>query len=234
MPISDVAPYDEGHFDRVYKLLIQPAAKRAGFKVSRADKSDATNFIVIDIIEQIMRADMVICDLSSGNTNVLYELGIRHALPLPVTLIKDSKTRRGFDTQGIRDEPYDESLRADLIKDAIERIAKVLKNTYANRENGINSPIQLVERALVLKTIGEGVTRFKDLEPWLKPNRIIPDKNDILIEEGSRIRHPRMGEGTVRSIDQEYVVVVSNKDHKQHVFRIDGPEIREAECIFDS
>ena len=58
-------------------------------------------------------------------------------------------------------------------------------------------------------------------------------KAGIRIEEGSRIRHSRFGEGKVRIIDQEHVVIVSNEDHKQHVFRIEGPEIKEAECVFD-
>lgn len=162
MPISNIESYDLGHFDRVYELLIQPAAKRAGFKAIRADKNETTNFIVTDIIEQILRADMVICDLSSNNPNVLYELGIRHTVQLPVTLIRDSRTQRVFDIQGIRDVKYNESLRGDEIRNAIGIIAKVLKNTYANRRTEINSPIQLVEKDHVLKTMREDLAALKD------------------------------------------------------------------------
>jgi hypothetical protein len=70
-----------------------------------------TNFIITDILKQIINSDMCICDLSSRNPNVLYELGLRHSFRLPVTLIRDSKTNRIFDIQGLRDIEYDDNLR---------------------------------------------------------------------------------------------------------------------------
>jgi len=144
MPISDVEGYETGHFGRVYEHIIKPACKKAGLRPVRADEVQVTNYIVIDILKKILDADMVICDLSSKNPNVLYELGIRQAFNLPVTLIKDLRTSRVFDIQGLRYIEYDESLRIDKIENAVETIANTLKNTSALDESDVNSLVQLL------------------------------------------------------------------------------------------
>lgn len=85
MPISDSEDYTSGHFGRVYEHIIKPACELAGFKPIRADDIMTTNYIALDIIKNIIESEMAICDLSSRNPNVLYELGIRQAFNLPVT-----------------------------------------------------------------------------------------------------------------------------------------------------
>ena len=80
MPISDHDKYSPGHFGRVYEYIIKPACLVAGFEPLRADDVKTTNYIALDIIKQIISCDMAICDLSSQNPNVLYEVGIRQAL----------------------------------------------------------------------------------------------------------------------------------------------------------
>jgi hypothetical protein len=116
MPISDLDGYAPGHFGRVYEHIIKPACDLAELDPVRADDIMTTNYIALDIIKHIINSEMAICDLSGRNPNVLYELGIRQAFNLPVTLIKDQKTNRIFDIQGFRDVEYDESLRIDNVK----------------------------------------------------------------------------------------------------------------------
>lgn len=79
MPISDVDGYDSGHFTRVYEHLIKPACEQAGFKPERADETPRTDVIMAGILKKIIACDIAICDLSSRNANVFYELGLRHA-----------------------------------------------------------------------------------------------------------------------------------------------------------
>jgi len=154
MPISDSEGYDSGHFKRVYDHVIKPACLSAGFEPVRADNINKTNHIIIDILKHIVEADMAICDLSSRNPNVLYELGIRQAFNLPVTLINDNLTPRIFDIQTLRAVPYDSSLRVDRIEQAIPEITNALLNTYNDKIENINSIVQLlgIEAAQVTKT----------------------------------------------------------------------------------
>ncbi|MBP2243870.1 hypothetical protein [Paenibacillus xylanexedens] len=145
MPISNADGYDLGHFDRVYEYIIKPACKAVGFEPSRADDTKHTNTIILDILNQIVQADMVICDLSSKNPNVMYELGIRQAFNLPVVLIKDDITNRIFDTASLRDIEYDHNLRIDTVKAAVDGISESLKETYRRRESDTHSLISLLK-----------------------------------------------------------------------------------------
>lgn len=144
MPISDNPNYPKGHFTRVYQHIIKPACILAGFEPIRADDVLNTNHIALDILKKIIDSDMSVCDLSNQNPNVLYELGIRQAFNKPVALIKDSKTNRVFDIQGFRDLEYDENLRIDNVQEIIENLAEIIKITYNERENQINSLVKLL------------------------------------------------------------------------------------------
>lgn len=144
MPISDQDLYSDGHFKRVYEFIIKPACIKAGFSPVRADDILNTNFIAIDVIKRIINSEMAICDLSTKNPNVFYELGIRQSFNLPVTLIKDSLTERVFDIQGFRDIEYDASLRIDNVEDTVAKIAETLKNTYNTANHEINSLVSLL------------------------------------------------------------------------------------------
>ncbi len=144
MPISDVPPYETGHFKRVYDYLFKPACTEAGFEPFRADDEMKTNHIIIDILKRVIESDMVLCDISSRNPNVFYELGIRQAFNLPVTIVRDNKTPRVFDIQGLRDIEYDINLRVDTISPKKDEIKETLKNTYNKSETDVNSIIQLL------------------------------------------------------------------------------------------
>jgi hypothetical protein len=147
MPFSDVETYEKGHFDRVYKEIIEKACKKAKLRPVLAKEPLKTNHIMLEVIKNLLTANIVICDVSSKNPNVLYELGIRHAFNLPVTIIRDMKTPRVFDLQELRDVEYDESLRADKVREAINGIATNLKNTLNLNDDDINSPIQFLNLA---------------------------------------------------------------------------------------
>ncbi|EKC5524275.1 TPA: hypothetical protein ACPVW6_004666 [Vibrio parahaemolyticus] len=149
MPISDspAEGYVEGHFQTVYDHLIKPAVEKAGFKPIRADEHNETHSIALKIIKDIVDSDMVVCDISNKNPNVLYELGIRHALKKPVSIIKDNKTKDIFDIQGqgIRRIEYDVSLNIGKISPLINELATNIENTYENRGKVGSSLFDMIE-----------------------------------------------------------------------------------------
>jgi hypothetical protein len=144
MPISDSSNYEAGHFGRVYEYLIKPACEKAGVVPIRADEVKNTNFIILDILKRVVTENIVICDLSSRNPNVLYELGIRQAFDLPVVLIKDSCTERIFDIQGLRTMDYDESLRIDSVGKDINNLVNAILETLEKHEHDGSSLIRLL------------------------------------------------------------------------------------------
>lgn len=144
MPFSDMEGYESGHFGRVYEHLIRPACVASGVEPVRGDEVKGTNYIAIDILQRILKSDLVICDLSGKNANVMYELGIRQAFDLPVVLLKDKKTERVFDIQGLRTLDYVESLRIDSVEQDRKSLAQAITATLKLEAHEVNSLVSLL------------------------------------------------------------------------------------------
>jgi hypothetical protein len=84
MPISDPDGYLPGHFRHVFDDIFAPACDKAGFRPIRADQVRETSLIHLDILQKLIKSPMALCDLSSRNPNVLFELGLRQAFDQPV------------------------------------------------------------------------------------------------------------------------------------------------------
>lgn len=102
------------------------------------------NVIIVDILRNILECDMAICDLSSRNPNVFYELGFRQAFNMKTVLMKDDQTDRPFDVSTIRSINYESSLRIDLVNKAITELTKALKETNEMSEKEPNSLLKLL------------------------------------------------------------------------------------------
>lgn len=144
MPFSDLDGYETGHFDRVYQHLIKPACLDAGLEPVRGDEVKTTNYIALDILQRILSSDIVVCDLSGKNPNVMYELGVRQAFDLPVVLLKDRRTERVFDIQGLRTLDYTETLRVDSVSDDRKALADTISATLKLETHEVNSLVSLL------------------------------------------------------------------------------------------
>ncbi|WP_072161391.1 hypothetical protein [Morganella morganii] len=145
MPIADHPSYENGHFNRVYEYLIKPACENAGYKAIRADDSKASHMIMFDILKKIVQCDMAICDLSTKNANVFYELGLRQAFNKKTILITDGKEKAPFDISGFRYVQYSPALRVDQCVQDINKITDMLNETTTASENDVNSIVKLLE-----------------------------------------------------------------------------------------
>ncbi len=157
MPISDVDGYPTGHFNEVYKQLIEPAVTSAGYACSLATSSNSAHMIQLEVVTKVATADLCICDLSTSNPNVLFEYGIRQAFDKPTVLIKDDKTRRIFDLSGFRDIEYDHSLRIANTLAARDSIRAAILDTVngADDEDQIFSLVKLMKLTKAALPTGE-------------------------------------------------------------------------------
>lgn len=73
--------------DTSYRNLIKPAVEAAGLKCFRADEIVHSGLIDVPMYEQLLKADVVVADLSTSNRNAIYEVGVRHALRPYTTVI---------------------------------------------------------------------------------------------------------------------------------------------------
>ena len=98
--VSVMMPFS-AEFPPVYKAL-QKAAAANGLKCQRADEIWKHHQVSQDIVDLITKARVVICDCTTKNPNVFYEIGIAHSLGKEVILITQAKADVPFDLQHLR------------------------------------------------------------------------------------------------------------------------------------
>ncbi len=81
---------------------IRQVSEQLRLKCSRGDEEYRSSNILSHILSQIVRARLVIADVTGRNPNVFYELGIAHALGKPVLIIGHSMQDVPFDLSTIR------------------------------------------------------------------------------------------------------------------------------------
>jgi hypothetical protein len=101
-PIGEEGSEARLHADLFLGSIIEPALEEFGLKVICADKIGAAGMISRQVIEHIMRARLVIADLSFHNPNVFYELALRHASGLPTVQVIRTADRLPFDVDQVR------------------------------------------------------------------------------------------------------------------------------------
>ncbi|MCG9493625.1 hypothetical protein MCL36_13895 [Acinetobacter pittii] len=146
MPIADHPDYKQGHFKRVYDDIFKPACIAAGYRPVRADDTKQANLIQLDILQKLLESPMAICDLSTRNPNVLFELGLRQAFDKPTILVQEEGTPRIFDINIFRYVEYRNSLDyREVLADqlAIEEVLKETKQAVAEGKS-VNSIIKLL------------------------------------------------------------------------------------------
>ena len=147
MPIRDPDSYESGHFSKVYEDIFRPAILQAGYTAIRADDILQTNLIHLDILQRLLESPMAICDLSSRNPNVLFELGLRQAFDKPTVLIQEKGTPDIFDVSVLRITDYHRELKYREVLDDQDRICEAIKATDVATKNGdgVNSLVKLLE-----------------------------------------------------------------------------------------
>ena len=144
MPFSDQPGYEPGHFTHVYEDIIEPACKKASVKCYRGDTTNEPNIIHIDIVKNLIAAPLCICDMSSRNPNVMFELGLRQAFRLPTVLIADDITPQIFDVSPIRCMGYNHELKYRDVRNDQERLSKVIIETIKARKPIPNSILDMM------------------------------------------------------------------------------------------
>lgn len=101
-PIGDEATEHRQHADLFLGSIVEPTLEEFGLSVVRADKIGKPGMITAQIIEHILKAKLVIADLSYHNPNVFYELCLRHVCRLPTVQIIRKADKIPFDLDQFR------------------------------------------------------------------------------------------------------------------------------------
>lgn len=196
---TDYATGRKLDLNKSYRLLIKPVVEAKGLICVRADEIRHSGAIDVPMYQELLKADVVIADLSTANMNAFYELGIRHALrPRTTIVISESKLNYPFDLNHINITSYTH-LGEGIEYEEVERFRKVLGEILQHvlDDNVPDSPVYTFLRGLtpptLEKQIEAAVADAKSAEPAAAAGdsvrRAEPDgkKNQtlsILIEEG--------------------------------------------------
>jgi hypothetical protein len=116
--------FDEAH------QLIRAAAEAAGVETSRLDQVAVPGSITEQLYEAIETSDLIICDITHSNPNVMYELGYTHGLRKPVILISRRFEYMPFDVRSVRTLLYDPDFggQAEFVRNLELKIQEALRN----------------------------------------------------------------------------------------------------------
>jgi len=112
----------------VYEEVILPACKAVGLQPVRADEISQAGDITTQVFRRLRDDDIVIADVSDGNPNVMYELGLRHTQD-KLTVQIGEYGRLPFDILAIRTVRFSRSKRGLI--NAREELISLLRSGMA-------------------------------------------------------------------------------------------------------
>lgn len=132
MPISSIDGCSAEHWIEVKQIISDAIHSITEAKFAPRLVSDADDVGVIQkrIVQGVYTAEIVVCDVSGKNPNVMFELGMRLAFDRPTVIIKDDKTDYSFDTSPIEHLTYPRDLRFQRVVDFKQKLASKVLATY--------------------------------------------------------------------------------------------------------
>ncbi len=153
-PIGDEGSDVRSQSDMVLKHLVKKTLEAAPFNYSvfRADEDDKPGVITAQVIQNVMKADLVVADLTGRNPNVFYELSMCHIWQRPTVHLCRGGEKLPFDVGQLRVIFFD--LRDP---DSVEEVQGRIRKHVEWLEGGgkIETPIQFVQALETLRT-GQG------------------------------------------------------------------------------
>lgn len=128
MPISSIDNCSENHWKEVYGIITD-AVKAAGFEAQLVSEANDSGIIQKRIVQNLYKNDIVICDVSCKNPNIMFELGMRLAFDKPTIIVMDNMTKYSFDTASIEHLGYPRDLNYYQILDFKKTLTEKIKGT---------------------------------------------------------------------------------------------------------
>ncbi len=179
MPISTMDEiHNTTHWNKVLRIL-KEAISEVEFEPKPVWESEETNIIHKNIVQNLHDCDIVICDVSCNNPNVMFELGLRLAFDKPTIIVAEKGSKLSFDTAMIEHVMYPQNLDYYDIGIFKKEISKKIKDTY---KKSVDDP----DYSVFLK-------HFKEIKPSViqsiegSVNDIILEKVEYLSEQVSKL-----------------------------------------------
>ena len=221
MPIADCEGYEKGHFAHVYNDIIKPAIEKTEFVAIRADEVKETNLIHLDILKKLIDAPIAVCDLSTRNPNVLFELGIRQAFDKPVVLIQEKGTPKIFDIAPLRYLEYSKEMKYHEVLESQKNLQEAIEATKGveNDSGNINSIVKLMalSSSAVIPNLDKSNKEVMALDFLQAQMTDLKMMMEMVMQDGRRANATR---NSIAAIEYERIV---NKLEKLNEGKLDLP-----------
>jgi hypothetical protein len=181
MPIKPLDGLDPNHWNDVLTMLTD-LAYEAGLDARIVSHHDASGTIHHTIVENLASDGLVICDVSTRNPNVMFELGMRLTFDKPTIVIIDDKSEFSYDTSPIGHEVYPRDLSTLNDSKFKERLLSKIKYTmeaakdpeyscFLKRYGDFEIPKLQVKHATLKEFIEASINRLSLEITALNPNQ---------------------------------------------------------------
>ncbi len=184
-------------FDKVFRVIMQPAIRSAGFLPIRADESASSGLIHIDMFRELRDRPVVLVDLSLNNPNVFYELGVRHVMAQRGTVLMcELGTVLPFDVKLSRVIQYKYDGVA-LDWEEAERVKPQITNALREAASQPDSPVH----AMLDRVLPESTAQ---IEFAMDTSTAYPDKPESLRRYAKTIARTWNGTASVNDLIGEH------------------------------
>lgn len=129
-PIGESGSEIRGKADGVISAVIRPIVEKFGYTLICPHEMAKNGSITQQIIEEILKDELVVANLTGLNPNVMYELAIRHATKKPVITISENSTKLPFDIYNERTLFYEDNMSyVNILRQELEKMIKEPSNT---------------------------------------------------------------------------------------------------------
>lgn len=229
-PESDTRRYS----DKVLKFIVRHSLEPEplGFRVIRADEISEPGTITLQVVREVLRADLVVADLTGNNPNVMYELALRHSVKKPAILIMAAGQKLPFDIMGERTIIFDindiesvEVARRDLAAQA---------SAIQSGDHRVENPFSLTEEATLRSAARHSLdSRVSEMAQDIA--QIKSTLGTALEDLRSHTVPPRVGAASDRSVaeDSRWIKIQVEFPTTKGVSR-ENVEISPAENLFET
>ena len=155
MPLSTMDDFHTAeHWNNVRKCLSK--SMFPGCKTKMVSDVTESKMITNTIMDNLYSNDVVICDITCCNPNVMFELGIRIAFDKPVIIIKEKNDQKiAFDVSHIKYLEYPGDLNMPNMTDFFKCLKNMVREAFKTSSDKENMSI-LQQYGIFIKPIKDG------------------------------------------------------------------------------
>lgn len=219
MPISSIDGLPADHW-RDVKSILSEAIHSAGMVARLVSDDIDAGLIHGRIVSNLYSDELIVCDVSAKNPNVMFELGMRLAFDKPTIVVKDNLTSYSFDTSPIEHIEYPRDLRFASILEFQEKLKIKIQNNREGRSK--NSFLKNFGPIRVANVEPQEMSEFEAISARLTEmeSRIFsmlrPFQRRIYSE------HPQMGGGYSERLMRDKKPAVTHLDNLLRLSSVDA------------